>query len=174
MKMLSYAPPHFRGLSILCGMGASLFSCQFLSLWMQYLTRYKPAMTLGNWFLWGRVLSKGFLVANIFPNTRVWQEASRTFFLAIACFAAFVVWRRTRKNLDCVFLGVSLGAATSTLVDLLRLGAVVDYWLLHVPSLGFAVAFNLPDILISMATLLLAFRLSCKKVVPSDDHTTSE
>ena len=79
--------------------------------------------------------------------------------LAVAVAAGILIWLRRlggrRQRLLCLSLTLILGGALGNLIDLLRIGHVVDFILAHWHGVYFPWAFNVADSAITVGAALL-------------------
>lgn len=140
--------------------GIAFVLCHYISLMAQRGQITAGPLPWTSRLTLGRVLNKG-LIAGFAPNASpvgwflLWGGL-----LAIAALAFCFFWIHARERGDFVLLGLIFGAGIATVVDRLRFGGVNDYFLLHVSNTQPAIAFNLPDIILPLAALMLSFRIA--------------
>ena len=151
--------PQQKLLLFLAGGACGFAPCQLLSWWAESrdvsLLMLKPTGP----FSFGRVLNPGFL-GGFFPRLVHSGQGATWLIMAVASLlAGWYLWKRASVPKDFLLLGLLIGAGASTLVDRMRLGGVVDYFLVHASATLPATAFNLPDVVIPVAAVLIALRL---------------
>ena len=139
-------------------------ACQALSTWALSLNGSSVTLFSAWGLSFARATNYGFLgersaVLGALSRACLWT-------IILACFfvGGIYLWRKSRTGVHYLSLGTMAGAGASTVVDRIRVGGVVDYFLIHPPAALHAIVFNLPDVLIvTGASVLLFSLLMCNK-----------
>lgn len=108
----------------------------------------------------GRVLNRGLLGGLALRSSHLDGLLFWGCLIAIGVLALSFFWKHAQARADWLLLGLIMGAGLATVVDRLRFGGVNDYFLLHVSNARPALAFNLPDIILPPAVLMLSLRIA--------------